>query len=253
MTTETDSSGFHPVTFICYGCGDPVTVQQHVAATSIQAAACEKCRKKWDSSERAKPDVASVITEALALTTAFDDYGEQMAKVEQAAIAACEGWAAQGRWADWVKLAALVTERDKARMLAEMNANLSAGHCRRMHTVEEERDAAQQLLTWLATRIVDLADSHLCDIDSQTNCVCQDLQRVAEPYVGADGKVWNIIDALNEAQQDADALAEALRSEKDYWGDVVGSGSRESDHFQVIRARANAALAAHDARKAAPR
>ena len=38
----------------------------------------------------------------------------------------------------------LIAERDQARVFAEMNANLSAGHCRQMHAAEAERDAAQQ-------------------------------------------------------------------------------------------------------------
>ena len=219
-----------------------------------------------DSSERAKPDVSAAMERATVLLRQAESCGRDvgslrhnaakchyvvrdLANLEQAIIAACEAWAAQGRWADWVKLAALVTERDAARMLAEMNANLSAGHCRRMHTAEEQRDAAQQLLTWLATRIVDLADSHLCDIDSQTNCVCQDLQRVAESYVGADGKVGNIIDVLNAAQQDADALAAVWRE----FRALEGAGVNPDTKMRVrdLIKRGDATLAAHDARKGA--
>ena len=52
FSDEIPSVSFIPVSISCYGCGRTVTVMQHVAATSMTAAACADCRKKWE--EQAK-------------------------------------------------------------------------------------------------------------------------------------------------------------------------------------------------------
>ena len=94
-------------------------------------------------------------------------------QVEAAAIAACEAWAAE-----------VTAERDRAIDGRTKWFMQACGVAISLGKANAGRDEAQRLLAWWAKQIAHLANSHLCDIDSQSNCVCQDLQREAATYTG---------------------------------------------------------------------